>query len=114
MVAELRRIALVEVRDGQVWILRSEPTLDNRIGLTISNSKGKPLFTGIGDLTEVEYAPLRPGVKPKKGHAFAFVFSEIYSWRRSSPLSCAHTSGADRVHSPSVMPDHSAPDGGSR
>jgi hypothetical protein len=107
-------IALLEIREGQTWIMRSEPTMDDRIGITISNDKGKVLFTGLGDLTPVEYTPLRPDLKPKQGNIFTFSFSEVYKWRRSSPFSCGHTSGADRKESPAVYPDYSAPDGGTR
>jgi hypothetical protein len=107
-------IALIEVRPGQVWILRSEPTMDDRVGITISNSSGKVLFTGIGDVTPVEFTPLKPDLKPKQGHILTFVFNEVYRWRRSSPMSCGHTSGADRQASPAAYPDYSSPDGGTR
>ena len=107
-------IALIEVREGQTWIVRSEPTMDDRIGIAISNSKGKVLFTGIGDLTPVEFTPLKQDLKPKSGHVLTFVFSEVYSWRRSSPMSCGHCSGADRKESPAVYPNYSSPDGGTR
>lgn len=105
-------IALIEALEGQVWILRSEPTLDNRIGITISNSKGKVLFTGIGDLTPHTFTSENPDLKPVQGHIFTFFFNEIYSFRRSSPMSCGHTSGADRVSSPAVYPDYDSSDGG--
>lgn len=106
-------IALVQLREGETWIVRAEPTMNNRIGVTISNSR-KPLFVGVGDLSEVEYTPLRERLSPKRGTSFTFTFSEIFSWRRGSPFSCGHTSGADRKHSPATMPDYSPPDGGVR
>jgi hypothetical protein len=107
-------LALINIRednDDFTWILRSEPTIDGRIGVTISNSR-KPLFVGIGDITEVEFTPLREGLPSKSGHIFTFTFHEIYSWRHGSPIGSAHTSGADRVSSPSVQPDYGVPDGG--
>lgn len=105
-------IALVEALEGQVWIVRSEPTLDSRIGITISNTNGKVLFTGIGDLTPHTFTSEDPEVKPIQGHFFTFYFSEVYSFRRSSPMSCAHTSGADRQMSPAIDPTLKHPDGG--
>jgi hypothetical protein len=111
---ELRDIALLEVREGQVWIVRTEPTLDDRVGVTIANADGKVLFTGIGDVTPVEFTPLREGLKRKRGHVLTFAFSEIYKWRRSSPMQCGHTAGAYRAPSPAVNPDYSAPDGGTK
>lgn len=107
-------IALVEIRKGQTWVVRSEPTMNDRLGITIANDKGKVLFVGIGDLTPVEFVPLKKGLKPKKGHVLTFVFNEIYSWRRSSPMRCGHTSGADQQASPAIYPDYSVPDGGTR
>jgi hypothetical protein len=105
-------IGLFHVREGQTWLIQTEPTLDDRIGVAISNESGKTLFTGVGDLTPVEFIPLREGLEPKSGHVFTFVFNSVYNWRHSSPFGSAHTSGADRVNSPSVYPDYSAPDGG--
>jgi hypothetical protein len=105
-------IALVKIREGQVWVVRAEPTLDNQIGIAICNAKGKTLFTGIGNLTPVQYVPLREGLEPKAGTAFTFFFREVYSWAWSSPIGCATTSGADRVNSPAIYPDYGAPDGG--
>jgi hypothetical protein len=49
-----RDIGLIEIPDCQKWIIRSEPTVDGRIGITILNSKGRILFCGIGDITPVE------------------------------------------------------------
>lgn len=105
-------IALIEALEGQVWILRSEPTLDQRIGITISNSNGKVLFTGIGDLTPHTFTSENPDLKPVQGHIFTFYFSEIYSFQRSSPMSCGHTSGADRKESPALYPNFDRSDGG--
>jgi hypothetical protein len=107
-------IALFYVRRGQTWIVRAEPTMDDRVGISIANRNGKVLFTGIGDVTPVEFTPLRPGLEPKSGHVLTFTFNEVYKWRRSSPMSCGHTSGSDRKESPSVYPDYSSPDGGTR
>lgn len=109
-------LALIQIREDRedfTWIIRSEPTMNGRIGVTISNTR-KPLFVGIGDITEVEFTPLREGLPRKSGHIFTFTFHEIYSWRRGSPFGCATTSGSDRVNSPSVYPDYSSPDGGVR
>lgn len=105
-------IALIEIREGQTWIVRSEPTMDNRIGISVSNSSAKVLFTGIGNLFPVQYTPLRPNLRPKQGNILTFVFNEVYSWRRSSPLSCGHCAGATTVPAPAAWPDYSAPDGG--
>jgi hypothetical protein len=105
-------IALVKIREGQVWVVRAEPTLDDQIGIAICNDKGKTLFTGVGNLAPVQYVPLREGLEPRSGTAFTFFFQEVYSWAHSSPFGCATTSGADRVNSPAIYPDYGAPDGG--
>jgi hypothetical protein len=107
-------IGLIQIREDQVWIIRSEPTIDDRIGISVFNDRGKVLFTGVGDLTPVEYSPLRHGLPPKKGHVLTFTFHEVFKWRRSSPMECGHTSGSNRVNSPAAYPDYSAPDGGTR
>jgi hypothetical protein len=102
-------IALVEVqKDCQPWIVRSEPTLDDRIGITVSSSKGQVLFTGIGDLTPVEFTPRKPELKPRQGHILTFVFREVYSWRMYNPMDCGHTTGSVRKESPNAYPDYSA------
>jgi hypothetical protein len=100
-------IALIELTpSGPVWIMRSEPTTDDRIGMTVSNSKGKVLFAGIGDLTPVELLPLKKNLKPRKGHVVTFGFHEIYKWRRASLGGTAHTTGSVRHSSPAAFPDY--------
>jgi hypothetical protein len=107
-----RDIALIEIPGCQTWIMRSEPTADERIGITIANTKGRVLFTGIGDITAVEFIPLKAHLRPKQGHVFTFSFNAVYPWKMANPMDCAHASGADRQPSPAIYPDYSAPDGG--
>jgi hypothetical protein len=96
-----RDLGLIVTCEGQTWILRSEPTLDDRIGLNISNERGKTLFTGVGDLVEI--------AEPRI-HQLIASFDAVYRWRRSSPKACAHCHGA--VRKGGGGPDYSAPDGG--
>ena len=107
-----RDIALLELHAGQAWIVRSEPTLDDRIGVVVANVYGMPLMAGVGDLTPVDFTPVRKGLPPKRGHIFTCLLREIYSSRVQNPTGPAHTSGAARRECPACRPDYKAPDGG--
>lgn len=105
-------IALIHIREGQTWIVRSEPTLDNYLGITVSNERNKVLFAGTGDLVEVEFTPLKPNLPPKQGHQLIMTIQEIYRWKYSSPMSSGHTCGSTRRDCPASHPDYGSPDGG--
>jgi hypothetical protein len=108
-----RDIALFQFHEGETWIARSEPTLDNRLAITVANEKNKVLLTGIGDLVEIDFEPLKPDLPPKKGHQLIVTYHETYKWKQSNPGGCAHCAGSTRTTTPSATPDYSAPDGGS-
>jgi hypothetical protein len=108
----LHDIALIQVTEDEVWIARSEPTLDNRLGITVANEENKVLLLGLGDLIEVDLEPTTPELPPKKGHQLIVTLHESYKWKHASPSGCGHTTGSVRTTSPAAFPDYSAPDGG--
>jgi hypothetical protein len=90
------------LHDAIDWVVRSEPTVDDRLGITITNRKGKALLIGIGDLVE-----------GATGYYFAAQGQEVFQWRKASPSSCAHTNYA--VRNPGTTPVKlmdAPPDGG--
>lgn len=105
-------IALLQVHENETWIARSEPTLDKRLAITVSNQKNKVLLLGVGDLVEVDFEPNRPGLPPKKGHELIATLHETYKWIQSNPVSCASCAGSVRQSTPAAWPNYSAPDGG--
>jgi len=123
MAEGVRDLALIETFEGQVLIAKSEPTLDDRIGVSIVNEENKTLFTGVGDLIEIdlterEYQGPQPGYQ---GRQFLAYLEDTYQWRQSSPSGCAHTNkyirkdpgpvqGAPRP--PQQPPPQPPPDGG--
>lgn len=64
-------------------IVRSEPTVNNRLGVSVCNRTGKVLLLGMGDIIQ----------DGKEAHLVA-EGRETFQWRRASPSSCAHTNYA--------------------
>lgn len=89
LMEEPRDVALITNCEGGVWVVRSEPTVDGRIGLSVANEAGKALFIGTGDLIELR----DPDDDP---YQLIAVFEHVYQWRQSSPKACAHCHGAIR------------------
>lgn len=107
-------IALIDIPDCQTWLMRSEPTLDDMVGLTVINSKGRLLFAGIGDLVPTEFEPIDRASKlmPIQGFVFTYWIKEVFRWGTPNPVGSAHTSGADRKVSPAVFPNYRPIGGG--
>jgi hypothetical protein len=94
---EERDLALILNCEGEIWIGRSEPTLDGRIGLAVYNERGKILMVGIGDLVTL------PGGKKRLQGGL----ENPFSWRAASPKACAHVK-------PYVKPTQDKPDAGTK
>lgn len=77
-------LAAVDAFGRHELIIRSEPTMDNRLGVTVSNRAGKVLLLGMGDIIRDE----------KGNHSFFAEGRETFQWRRASPSSCGHTNYA--------------------
>jgi hypothetical protein len=105
-------IGLIQVHHDEYWVIRSEPTWDDRYGIGVYNEAGRVLFVGVGQLAPVDYRPLLAGLAPKNGHALTIHFNNVFTWGTSNPVGNAHTTGSVRVVSPAAFPDYSAPDGG--
>jgi hypothetical protein len=82
-------------------VARSEPTVDHRLGVTISNEEGKVLMLGVGDV-----------VKGEHGHHLVVQGHETYQWRAASPSACAHTNYAVRNPGTTPVKLKEAPDAG--
>ena len=82
---EPKELALVELCEGQMLLARSEPTVDDRIGLQISNKYNKVLFFGVGDLVQEPYN--------SQEYHFVVHFRELYSWKSPNPGSCGTVTG---------------------
>jgi hypothetical protein len=85
---DLLDFALIEVREGVTWIARSEPTFDDRIGITVFDSKGRVRLAGVGDLTPIETPPTEPGMDPEHGYRFTYFLKAIYRWGTPNPKGC--------------------------
>lgn len=83
-----RDLALILTFEGEVLIARSEPTLDDRIGLSVHSEQGRVRLTGIGDLVEIK--------EPSRTYQLVGDLESVYSWRKLSPSSCAHTNSSIR------------------
>jgi hypothetical protein len=83
---EPRAVAVLLAYDHPPFVLRTEPTLDGRLGITIEEH-GKVRFVGRGDLLETE-----------DGIEFVSSGKEIYPFRPGNPsgCGCAHTDWAKR------------------
>ncbi len=76
-------LATVDAFGRHELTVRSEPTVDNRLGVTVSNPSGKVLLLGMGDIIEDE-----------QGNHLVAQGRETFQWRKASPSSCAHTNYA--------------------
>lgn len=108
----LTDLAIITAACEGPWLVRSEPTIEDRVGVFVINEDGKPLFTGVGDLVEVEVTPVgEPGGRsPKRAQQLIVTFEAVYSWRASSPKACAHCHGSARKGN--YGPDYGGADGG--
>jgi len=97
-------LALIEFFEGQVFVGRSEPTIDDRIGLAIVTEKGRTLFTGVGDLLEI------PAPAPVPYHQLIASLDLVYQFKAASPSGCAHI--RPYVRKDKVLAQKQTPDGG--
>jgi hypothetical protein len=83
---EPREAAVLLAYDHPPFVLRTEPTLDGRLGITIEEDR-KVRFVGRGDVLETE-----------DGIAFISSGKEIYPFRPGNPsgCGCAHTDWAKK------------------
>ena len=84
-------IAVINAFGKYELIVRSEPSLNKRLGVSISNRKGKVLLMGMGDILE-----------DKQGAYLVAEGRETFQWLRASPSSCAHTNYT--VRRPGTVP----------
>lgn len=97
-------LALILTFEGQTLIGRAEPTLDDKIGLSISNERNRVLFTGVGSLVEI--------YEPVQGYQLIANLQAVYNWRRSSPSGCAGMFPA--IRKDRYPPKVETPDGGAK
>jgi hypothetical protein len=84
-----RDVALIVTCEGQVLVVRSDPTANGRVGLAVYNEGNKVLLVGVGDLVEVD-------VDNARIPQLVATFHPAYEYMRWSPKMCAHLSGAAR------------------
>ena len=73
-------LAIVDAFGRHDLIVKSEPTENGRLGVTVENREGKVLLLGMGDILADE-----------EHRYFISQGAEVYQWRRASPSSCAQT-----------------------
>ncbi len=94
---DLLDIALIELRQGVTWIMRSEPTMNGRIGIVVFDSSERLRLTGLGDLAPIETPPIEPGMNPEYGYIFSYYVKEVYSWGTRNPAGCSDCGGGGKV-----------------
>jgi hypothetical protein len=73
-------LGVVNAFGNHELIVRSEPTMDNRLGVTVCNRNGKALLLGMGDI----FQDGQDAYLIAEGR-------ETFQWRKASPSSCGHT-----------------------